>query len=79
MDNRGKGGQAGCQKEVIQHTVNLGVLYYQPCTRIISKMDRAIDDLVAKTSSNSTAGHTWEDMVNRVLQRFVTIQASIFS
>ena len=30
-----------------------------------------ISDLVAKISSNSTAGHTREDMVNRVLRRFV--------
>ena len=53
------------------------IMYHQPCMRIVSKMDRAISDLVAKISSNSTAGHTREDMVNRVLRRFVAIQASI--
>ena len=39
----------------------------------------AISDLVAKISSNSTAGHTREDMVNRVLRRFVAIRTPISS
>ena len=56
------------------------IMYHQPCMRIVSKMDRAISDLVAKISSNSTAGHTREDMVNRaVLRRFVAIRTSVSS
>ena len=55
------------------------ILYYQPCMRIVSKMDKAISDLVEKISSNSTAGHTREDMVNRVLRHFVAIWTSVSS
>ena len=65
-DNGGKVGQLDPKKK-LHASSNTEILYYQSCMRIINKMDRAISDLVAKISSNSTTGHTQEDMISNNL------------